>query len=62
LADKAPIAMALTKRVARLSMSMGLSEALSLEAELQTVCAATEDAREAIAAFAEKRTPKFRGR
>jgi 2-(1,2-epoxy-1,2-dihydrophenyl)acetyl-CoA isomerase len=62
LAEKAPIAMALTKRVARLSMSMGLSEALTLEAELQTLCASTEDAREAIAAFAEKRTPTFRGR
>jgi 2-(1,2-epoxy-1,2-dihydrophenyl)acetyl-CoA isomerase len=62
LAEKAPIAMALTKRVARLSMSVGLSEALTLEAELQTLCASTEDAREAIAAFAEKRTPTFRGR
>jgi 2-(1,2-epoxy-1,2-dihydrophenyl)acetyl-CoA isomerase len=62
LAEKAPIAMALTKRVARLSMSVGLSEGLTLEAELQTICASTEDAREAIAAFAEKRTPTFRGR
>jgi 2-(1,2-epoxy-1,2-dihydrophenyl)acetyl-CoA isomerase len=62
LAEKPPVAMALTKRVARLSMSVGLSEALSLEAELQTLCASTEDAREAIAAFAEKRTPTFRGR
>jgi 2-(1,2-epoxy-1,2-dihydrophenyl)acetyl-CoA isomerase len=62
LAEKAPIAMALTKRVARLSMSIGLSEALTLEAELQTVCAGTEDAREAIAAFGEKRTPTFKGR
>jgi 2-(1,2-epoxy-1,2-dihydrophenyl)acetyl-CoA isomerase len=62
LAERAPLAMALTKRVARLSMSVGLSEALSLEAELQTLCASTEDAREAIAAFAEKRTPTFQGR
>jgi len=62
LAQKAPLALALTKRVARLSMSVGLSEALSLEAEFQTLCASTEDAREAIAAFADKRTPTFKGR
>jgi 2-(1,2-epoxy-1,2-dihydrophenyl)acetyl-CoA isomerase len=62
LAQKPPIAMALAKRVARLSMSIGLSEALSLEAELQSVCVSTDDAREAIAAFAEKRPPTFRGR
>jgi enoyl-CoA hydratase/carnithine racemase len=43
-------------------MSVGLSEGLTLEAELQTICASTEDAREAIAAYAEKRTPTFRGR
>jgi 2-(1,2-epoxy-1,2-dihydrophenyl)acetyl-CoA isomerase len=62
LAERAPIAMALTKRAARLSMSTGLSDALTLEAELQTVCASTEDSREAIAAFREKRSPEFQGR
>jgi 2-(1,2-epoxy-1,2-dihydrophenyl)acetyl-CoA isomerase len=62
LATRAPIAIALTKRVARLSLSAGLSDALALEAELQTFCAGTEDAREAIAAFSEKRVPSFRGR
>jgi enoyl-CoA hydratase/carnithine racemase len=43
-------------------MSMPLSDALTLEAELQTVCANTEDAREAISAFSEKRAPRFTGR
>jgi 2-(1,2-epoxy-1,2-dihydrophenyl)acetyl-CoA isomerase len=62
LAARAPIAMALTKRVARLSLSTSLSDMLTMEAELQTFCAGTEDAREAIAAFGEKRTPTFRGR
>jgi 2-(1,2-epoxy-1,2-dihydrophenyl)acetyl-CoA isomerase len=62
LAERAPIAMALTKRLARLSLSGGFSETLTLEAELQTFCASTEDAREAIAAFGEKRAPSFRGR
>lgn len=62
LAARAPIALTLTKRMARLSEAVGLSEALTLEAEMQSVCANTEDAREAFAAFAEKRTPDFRGR
>ncbi len=62
LAARAPTALALTKRIARLSMSMPLSDALTLEAELQTVCANTEDAREAICAFSEKRAPRFTGR
>jgi 2-(1,2-epoxy-1,2-dihydrophenyl)acetyl-CoA isomerase len=62
MAQRAPIALALTKRAARLSMSTGLSDALTLEAELQTVCASTEDSREAIAAFREKRSPTFQGR
>lgn len=62
LAAKAPLAMALTKRVARLSSSVGLSEILTIEAELQTFLAGTDDAREAIAAFGDKRTPTFLGR
>jgi 2-(1,2-epoxy-1,2-dihydrophenyl)acetyl-CoA isomerase len=62
LAVRAPLAIALTKRAARLSMSSNLSDALTLEAEFQTLCASTEDSREAIAAFREKRTPDFQGR
>jgi 2-(1,2-epoxy-1,2-dihydrophenyl)acetyl-CoA isomerase len=62
LAERAPIAVGLTKRVTRLSSSLGLSEALTVEAELQTLCASTEDSREAITAFVEKRNPIFRGR
>ena len=62
IAQRAPIAIALTKRITRMSLSLGLSEMLTLEAELQATCAATEDAREAIAAFTERRTPSFRGR
>ncbi|MDB5971482.1 MAG: hypothetical protein JWQ90_3932 [Hydrocarboniphaga sp.] len=62
LAERAPIAMALTKRIARLSLGTGLSEMLGVEAELQAMSAATDDSREAIAAFVEKRKPTFRGR
>lgn len=62
LASRPPIAMALTKRVARQSLVSGLQDMISLEAELQAMCAATEDAREAMTAFAEKRKPEFTGR
>ena len=61
LAERAPLAMALTKRVARLSLTAGLSETLNVEAEFQTFLARSEDAREAIGAFTEKRKPVFRG-
>lgn len=62
LAGKAPMALSLTKRLARLSQQGGLSEALALEAEMQALCLSTGDTREAMAAFAEKRPPKFTGR
>lgn len=61
LAAQAPLALALTKRLARLSMSASLSDSLTLEAEFQTFLASTSDAREAIAAFGEKRNPNFKG-
>jgi len=62
LAERAPIAIALTKRLARLSQSASLSDALAIETEMQAFCASTEDAREAMAAFAQKRPPTFKGR
>lgn len=62
LAARAPLSLALTKRVARLSLTAGLGETLSVEAEFQTFLSRSEDAREAIAAFGEKRKPSFKGR
>lgn len=62
LAARPPIAVALTKRLVRMAPTASLSESLTMEAEFQSFCAATEDTREAIAAFAEKRAPVFKGR
>ncbi len=62
LSERAPLALALTKRMGRLSMETGLSQALTLEAEFQTFLFRTEDAQEAISAFGDKRKPTFKGR
>jgi 2-(1,2-epoxy-1,2-dihydrophenyl)acetyl-CoA isomerase len=44
------------------AFGVGLSEALDAEASAQSVALASEDVREGIAAFLEKRRPVFRGR
>jgi 2-(1,2-epoxy-1,2-dihydrophenyl)acetyl-CoA isomerase len=62
LAAAAPLAMAYTKRLARLAVSNRLEETLLLEAEFQGICAASADSREAIAALREGRQAKFTGR
>lgn len=59
LAACPPTAMALTKRLTRLALTNQLEESLALEAEFQGMCAISADSREAIAAFAEKRAPRF---
>jgi 2-(1,2-epoxy-1,2-dihydrophenyl)acetyl-CoA isomerase len=40
----------------------GLENALDNETEYQTMCAGTEDFKEGITAFAEKRKPVFKGK
>ena len=56
-----PIALAQTKRLLNNSMNVTLEEALDDEGAAQTVNFGTRDTVEAIAAFAEKRQPTFRG-
>jgi enoyl-CoA hydratase/carnithine racemase len=43
-------------------MSMSMADALEREAAAQAVCLASEDGREALAAFLEKRQARFSGR
>jgi 2-(1,2-epoxy-1,2-dihydrophenyl)acetyl-CoA isomerase len=61
LAAMAPRAVALTKRALERSWTASLDEQLETEAELQGIAGATADHAEGLAAFLEKRLPRFTG-
>ena len=61
LAAMPPRAIALTKRALEASWTATLEEQLELEAELQGIAGATADHAEGLAAFLEKRPPRFTG-
>ncbi len=61
LAGLAPLALAQTKRALQRSWSVDLESALEDEAYRQGVVGATADHAEGLAAFLEKRTPRFTG-
>jgi 2-(1,2-epoxy-1,2-dihydrophenyl)acetyl-CoA isomerase len=62
LAQRAPIALALTKRAMRRAAQMSFSDVIDYEAELQAECIDSEDCREGVSAFLEKRKAVFKGR
>jgi 2-(1,2-epoxy-1,2-dihydrophenyl)acetyl-CoA isomerase len=57
-----PIALAATKRELDLAGSGSLAQALEVEALAQSVNVTTDDLREALTAYVERRTPNFTGR
>ena len=61
LAALAPRALALTKRALQRTWSMDLDDALEDEAWRQGIAGATADHAEGLAAFLEKRSPRFTG-
>jgi 2-(1,2-epoxy-1,2-dihydrophenyl)acetyl-CoA isomerase len=61
LAELAPRALALTKRALQRSWSVDLDDALEDEAYRQGITGATQDHAEGLAAFLEKRPPRFTG-
>ncbi len=62
LAAGPTFAIGISKRLLNRGTEVGLEASLEEEAYAQTIVAASDDAREGIAAFREKRKPVFRGR
>jgi len=60
--NRAPLAIGRIKRAVQLAHEVGLEQGLSLERELQAELFASEDAREGLDAYLQKRKPTFRGR
>jgi enoyl-CoA hydratase len=60
--NKASRAVGRMKRAVQSGPEVSFSEALSIERELQQLCFQSEDAKEGIAAYIEKRTPQFKAR
>jgi 2-(1,2-epoxy-1,2-dihydrophenyl)acetyl-CoA isomerase len=61
LARRAPLALARTKQAMRRASEVTYLEALKLEAELQKASVESADCKEGVAAFLEKRKPRFTG-
>ncbi len=59
---KAAMSVGHIKRAVQTGLELPLEAGLALERELQAKLFASEDAREGVAAFLEKRAPEFRGR
>jgi enoyl-CoA hydratase len=62
MARWSPVALGLGKRAVRQAMEGALSAGLAYEKELFLAAFASEDGREGVRAFIEKRPPEFRGR
>ncbi len=58
---KAPLGVRFAKEAVRRGAEMNLADGLAFENTLFTLLRGTRDAKEGISAFAEKRTPEFRG-
>jgi len=62
IAEKAPIALRLSKEAVKFASRSNLDEGLRREVDLFAICFSTDDKREGVSAFLEKRKPEFKGR
>jgi len=62
LMSKGPLAQRFAMEAVHTGLEMSLDDALEYEAHLFGVCSATEDTKEGLVAFLEKRKPEFKGR
>ncbi|MFN0139141.1 MAG: enoyl-CoA hydratase/isomerase family protein [Pyrinomonadaceae bacterium] len=62
IAEKAPIALQLSKEAVKFASRSNLDEGLRREVDLFAICFSTEDKKEGVAAFLEKRKPTFKGK
>ncbi|MCC6436530.1 MAG: enoyl-CoA hydratase [Acidimicrobiales bacterium] len=62
LAAGPPVALAQTKRMLNESFQRSMAEALDAEGNAQVLAIGTDDVKEAVKAFLQKRTPTFEGR
>ena len=62
IAEKAPIALQLTKEAVKFASRSNLDEGLRREVDLFAICFSTEDKQEGVSAFLEKRKPAFKGK
>jgi enoyl-CoA hydratase len=62
IAAKSPVAIRMAKLAVNKSFEMGLSQGIDFERELFYLLFASEDKREGMRAFMEKRKPEFRGK
>lgn len=62
LALKAPLALRYTKKALAMAGGMSLGDMITQEAAMQKLCISSEDSREGVTAFLEKRKPVFKGR
>jgi 2-(1,2-epoxy-1,2-dihydrophenyl)acetyl-CoA isomerase len=61
LAKNAPIAMGLMKKILNQSDKLDLQASIEMETGIQLLCLGTEDHKEGVNAFMEKRAPLFKG-
>ncbi len=62
LAQGAPIAISLAKKILNVSPNIDIDTLSTLEFQAQTTCRESEDHKEGLVAFREKRAPKFTGK